>query len=109
LDEVAYVPNSEMLAIDGFDEDLVATLKERAKDAMLTRMIASEEIEESGEVPVSKVEGVTAEMVSVFESNDVKTQEDLAELSVEEVTEMTGLSEKDAGELIMTARAPWFE
>lgn len=109
LDEVAYVPNSEMLEIDGFDEDLVATLKERAKDAMLTRMIASEEIEETGEVPVSKVEGVSAEMLSVFESNNVKTQEDLAELSVEELTEMTGLSEKDAGDLIMTARAPWFE
>ncbi|VAW47039.1 Transcription termination protein NusA [hydrothermal vent metagenome] len=111
LEEVAYVPAAEMLEIDGFDEDLVAELKQRAKDALLTHAIAEEEkmaLAEPAEDLLS-LEGMTDEMAKQLAGNGVVTQEDLAELSIDELLEFVELDEATAGELILKARAPWFE
>lgn len=111
LEEVAYVPANEMLQIDGFDEDIVAELKQRAKDALLTKAIAEEEriaLAEPAEDLLS-LEGMTEEMAKQLASNGIITQEDLAELGTDEVLEFLELDEATAGELILKARAPWFE
>lgn len=111
LEEIAYVPANEMLQIDGFDEDIVAELKQRAKDALLTKAIADEEriaLAEPAEDLLS-LEGMTEEMAKQLASNGIITQEDLAELGTDEVLEFLELDEATAGELILKARAPWFE
>jgi N utilization substance protein A len=111
LEEIAYVPADEMLQIDGFDEDTVAELKQRAKDALLTKAIADEEkiaLAEPAE-DLLNLEGMTEEMAKQLASNGIITQEDLAELSTDEVLEFLELDEAKAGELILKARAPWFE
>jgi N utilization substance protein A len=111
LEEVAYVPAAEMLEIDGFDEDLVAELKQRAKDALLTQAIAAEEktaLAEPAE-DLLALEGMTPEMAKQLASNEIITQEDLAELGIDELLEYVDLDEETAGELILKARAPWFE
>ncbi|WP_294946023.1 transcription termination factor NusA [Sulfurivirga sp.] len=111
LEEVAYVPAAEMLEIEGFDEELVAELKQRAKDALLAKALAEEEQEELGEPAedLLNLEGMTEELARTLASKGVRTQEDLAELSTDELVEMTGLDEDKAADLIMKARAPWFE
>ncbi|WP_178862290.1 transcription termination factor NusA [Thiomicrorhabdus cannonii] len=111
LEEVAYVPAAEMLDIEGFDEDIVAELKQRAKDALLTQAIADEEkaaLAEPAE-DLLALEGMTPEIAKQLASKGVITQEDLAELGVDELLEYVGLDEAAAGELILKARAPWFE
>ncbi|VAW44285.1 Transcription termination protein NusA [hydrothermal vent metagenome] len=111
LEEVAYVPTAEMLEVDGFDEELVAELKQRAKDALLTHAIAEEEkiaLAEPAEDLLS-LEGMTDDMAKQLAANGVVTQEDLAELSIDELLEFVELDEATAGELILKARAPWFE
>jgi N utilization substance protein A len=111
LEEVAYVPAAEMLEIDGFDEDIVAELKQRAKDALLTQEIANEEraaLAEPAE-DLLALEGMTPEMAKQLAAHGVVTQEDLAELDTDELLEYVNLDEAAAGELILKARAPWFE
>ncbi|MDG6777887.1 transcription termination factor NusA [Thiomicrorhabdus sp. zzn3] len=111
LEEVAYVPAAEMLEIEGFDEDIVSELKQRAKDALLTQAIAEEEraaLAEPAE-DLLALEGMTAEMAKTLALNGVITQEDLAELGTDELLEYLDIDEAEAGELILKARAPWFE
>ena len=111
LEEVAYVPAAEMLEIDGFDEELVTELKQRAKDALLTQAIAAEEkaaLAEPAE-DLLALEGMTPELAKQLASNGIITQEDLAELGTDEVLEYLDIDEATAGELILKARAPWFE
>lgn len=111
LEEVAYVPQSEMLEIEGFDEDLVDALKSRAKDVLLTKAIASEEqLEESEPAEdLLNMEGMDRHLAFVLASKGIVTMEDLAEQSVDELIEIEELDEERAAKLIMTARAPWFE
>ncbi|MHC9509518.1 transcription termination factor NusA [Kangiella sp. M94] len=111
LEEVAYVPLSEMLDIEGFDEDLVEALKSRAKDVLLTKAIASEEQLEEAEPAedLLNMEGMDRHLAFVLASKGIVTMEDLAEQSVDELTEIQELDEERAAKLIMTARAPWFE
>jgi N utilization substance protein A len=110
VEEVAYVPESEMLDIEGFDEDIVDALKARAKDALLTNAIASEEKLEGSEPAedLLNMEGMERHLAFVLASKGIITMEDLAEQSVDELTDIEEIDEKRAGELIMTARAPWF-
>ncbi len=111
LEEVAYVPAVEMLDIDGFDEEIVTELKQRAKDALLTSAIAEEErlaLAEPADDLLS-LEGMTPELAKTLAGSGVITQEDLAELSIDEVLEILDINEETAGELILKARAPWFE
>jgi N utilization substance protein A len=110
IEEVAYVPQSEMLEIEGFDEDLIEALKERAKDVILTKAIASEEKLEGNEPAedLLNMEGMERHLAFVLASKGIVTMEDLAEQSVDELIEIDEIDEEKAAKLIMTAREPWF-
>ncbi|WP_136249088.1 transcription termination factor NusA [Halomonas borealis] len=111
LEEVAYVPVEEMLEIEEFDENLVEELRARAKDELLNLAIASEE-ELDGAEPAEDLlgmDGMERHLAYILASRDIKTMEDLAEQSVDDLTDIEELDEERAAALIMTARAPWFE
>ncbi len=108
LEEIAYVPLSEMLEIEVFDEDTVNELRARARDALLTAAIAQEESVEKVSTDLMSVAGMDAELAAELAAKDIKTAEDLADLAVDELVELTGMAEERAHDLIMTARAPWF-
>jgi len=111
VEEVAYVPASEMLDIEGFDEDLVEALKSRAKDALLTKALANEEKLEEAEPAqdLLNMEGMDKHLAYVLAARGIVTMEDLAEQSVDDLLDIEELDEARAAELIMTARKPWFE
>lgn len=111
IEEVAYVPTAEMLEIDGFDEDLVNELKQRAKDALLTQAIVNEEKTALAEPAddLLALEGMNDDMAKQLASKGIVTQEDLAELGTDELLELVNLDADAAAALIMKARAPWFE
>ena len=108
LEEVAYVPLSEMLEIDAFDEDTVNELRTRARDSLLTMELAKEERVEEVSQDLRSLEGMTTNLVARLAEGNVHTRDDLAELAVDELVEMTGINEEDAKALIMKARAHWF-
>lgn len=110
LEEVAYVPTEEMVAIEGFDEDIAEELRARAKDALLTQAIASEEKLEGTEPAddLLNMEGMDRHLAFVLASKGIVTMEDLAEQAIEDLIDIEELDSTRAGELIMTARAPWF-
>jgi len=110
IEEVAYVPLSEMLEIDGFDEELVNALRDRAKDYLLTKAIEREEKKETLHPAddLLALEGMTEDLALALAEHGVNTQELLAELGVDELLEMVKLPEAQASALIMAARAPWF-
>jgi len=107
IDEVAYVPVEEMLSIDGFDEDLVETLRARARDVLLTAALAGDESREPQD-DLLTMEGMTPGLAYQLADRGVCAMEDLAELSVDELTEIEGVDEAAAAALIMKAREPWF-
>ena len=109
LEEVAYVPVSEMLEIEEFDEGIVDELRARAKDALVTREISAEE--HSSAEPATdllEMEGMDSELADKLASRGISTMDDLAELAVDELMEIEGMDEERAARLIMTAREPWF-
>jgi N utilization substance protein A len=108
LEEVAYVPLSEMLEIESFDEATVNELRSRARNALLTQAIASEEKVEHDIGDLLKVEGMDNETARLLASKGVSTQEELADYGTDDLVEATGLDEERAKALIMAARAPWF-
>jgi len=108
LEEVAYVPLAEMQEIDAFDEETVELLRTRARNALLTEAIAREEIVE-GAGDLMSIEGVDAELVGKLAAGEISDREALAELAVDELVEMTGIEEDRARDIIMKARAHWFE
>ena len=109
LEEVAYVPIQELLEIDGFDEDTVNELRNRARTALLTEAIVQEERVETAQDDLLDLEGLTPELITKLTEGGVHTRDDLAELSTDELSEITGLSEEESGELIIKARAHWFD
>jgi len=111
VEEVAYVPEQEMLDIEEFDDELVAELRGRAKDIMLTRAIVSEEKLGNTEPAedLLNMEGMNNALAYELASRGIVTMEDLAELSVDELQEVEAMDEEMAARLIMTARVPWFE
>ena len=111
IEEVAYVSEAEMLAIDEFDEEICRELQSRARDVLLIREIASEEGVSSG-APAEDLlllDGMDTELAYGLASKGVTTREELAELSVDDFTEIMDIDPERAGKLIMTARAIWFE
>jgi N utilization substance protein A len=108
LEEVAYVPLDEMLAIESFDEATVNELRSRARNALLTAAIVNEEQVEHSIEDLLKVDGIDEETARVLASKGVATQDQLADLDGDELVEMTGMDMDRANQLIMTARAPWF-
>ncbi|AME24943.1 MULTISPECIES: transcription termination factor NusA [Burkholderiaceae] len=109
LEEIAYVPLNEMLEIEAFDEDTVHELRNRARDALLTMAIANEEKVEGVALDLKSLEGMTDELFSKLEEHQVRTRDDLAELAVDELVEMTSIEEDAAKALIMKAREHWFQ
>ncbi len=109
LEEVAYVPLAEMLEIEGLDEELVNELRNRARNVLLTEAIATEEQLENVSEDLIGLEGMSKEIAAKLAGHDVKTRDDLAELAVDELMEITGIDETRAKELILKARAHWFE
>jgi N utilization substance protein A len=111
VDEVAYVPVNEMIAIEEFDEDIVEELRGRAKDVLLTRAISSEEDMTSVEPAedLKEMEGMDMELAYKLAQNGVVTMEDLAEQSIDELLGIDeAMGEEQAAQLIMKAREPWF-
>jgi N utilization substance protein A len=108
LEEVAYVPIAEMLDIEGFDEGLVNELRSRARDSLLTQAIASEEKIESVTDELKNLEGLDADLVRQLAENGVTTRDELADLAVVDLVEMTGIEDDTARTLIMKAREHWF-
>ena len=110
LEEIAYVPMSEMAEIEAFDEDTINELRARARAALLTEAIAKEEkVEDTADNLLSAMDGMDEETVALLATKEIVTMNDLAELAVDELVELSGMDEERAKTLIMTARAPWFE
>jgi transcription termination/antitermination protein NusA len=108
LEEVAYVPLAEMQEIEAFDEETVELLRTRARNALLTEAIAREEIVE-GAGDLMAIEGVDADLVGKLAAAEISDREGLAELAVDELVEIAGIEEERARDIIMKARAHWFE
>lgn len=108
LEEIAYVPLSEMLEIEAFDEDTINELRSRARNVLLTEAIASEEKVEHVAEDLAAMEGMDAETARLLATKGISTVEELADLAVDDLVEMTGMDPERAKTLIMTARAPWF-
>jgi N utilization substance protein A len=111
LEEIAYVPLEEILAIEGFDEEIANELRNRAKDALLTQAIASEEDLSSANIAddLLSMEGMDDALALQLSQKSILSMEDLAEQAIDELMDIEGMDEERAGKLIMTARAPWFE
>jgi N utilization substance protein A len=111
IEEVAYVPENEMLEIEEFDGELVKEIRERARDVMLTRAITSEERLGDAEPAedLLEVEGMDDALAYELAGRGVVTREDLAEQAVDDLMEIEGMDRERAGELIMAARKHWFE
>lgn len=109
LEEVAYVPLEEMMGIEGFDEEISEELRARAKDALLTLAIASEEeLDVEPAEDLLTMDGMERHLAFILASRGIVTMEDLAEQGVDDILDIEGMTEERAAELIMTARAPWF-
>src|SRR5579883_3120871 len=110
LEEIAYVPLQELLEIDGFDEELVNALRERAKGELLTKAIAEEQsLKAEPAQDLLEMEGMDRHVAYVLANHGIITCEDLAEQSVDDLLEIGELDEDTAAKLIMTARKPWFD
>jgi len=108
LEEVAYVPMQEMLEIESFDEDTVNELRTRAKDALLTMEIVKEENVDDVSQNLRDIEGMSPALIAKLSEGGIHTRDDLADLAVDELTELSGVDETQAKALIMKAREHWF-
>ncbi len=110
VEEIAYIPVDEMLEIEGFDEELVEALRSRAKDALLISAIASEEKIETSEPAqgLLEMDGMNTELAHEMAAKGIVTMDDLAEQSIDDILEFSGMDEEKAAKLIMKAREPWF-
>jgi N utilization substance protein A len=110
VEEVAYVPQSELMSIEEFDEGIVKELRNRARDVLLTQAIASEESldQQMPSEDLLLLEGMKPDLALALARRGVRTREDLAEQSIEELSDIEGLAAEEAGRLIMKAREHWF-
>lgn len=108
LEEIAYVPIAEMSEIEAFDEDTVNELRKRARAALLTEAIAKEEKAEEASEDLLNMEGMDEATAHQLAAKGVSTMDDLADLAVDDLVELTNMDTERAKQLIMTARAPWF-
>jgi N utilization substance protein A len=111
LEEIAYVPAAELLAIEEFDQTIVDELRARARDVLITQAIVSEEVIDQAEPAedLLTLEGMDKELAFVLASRGIVTREDLAEQAVDDLESIDNLEPKRAAELIMAARKHWFE
>jgi len=112
IEEIAYVPVGELLAVEGFDEDIVEELRTRARDALLDDALAAEEAVEDDGAPsqdLLTLEGMDEDLALVLAARGIVTRDDLADLATDELADVEGLDEARASALIMEARKHWFE
>jgi len=111
IEEIAYVPEAELLAIAEFDEDIVEELRRRARDALLVQMIAKEEAldENKPEQDLLELEGMTETLAYALAEQGIRSREDLADCATDDLEEIPDLDAEQAGALIMQARAHWFD
>lgn len=111
IEEVAYIPIDEMMAIEGFEEEIVEELRNRAKNALTTQELASEEVLDKVEPAkdLLEMDGMDTRLAYQLARMGIITMDDLAEQAIDDLMDIKDLSDERAGELIMTARAPWFE
>lgn len=108
LEEIAYVPLNEMLEIESFDEGTINELRSRARNSLLTQAIATEEKLEHDVEDLLTLEGMDNQTARLLAEKGVITKENLADLAMDDLVELTGIDAERAKQLIMTARAPWF-
>jgi N utilization substance protein A len=111
VEEIAYVPQAELTAIAEFDESIVKELRNRARDVLLTQAIATEENLDQA-MPADDLltmTGMSPDLALALARRGVRTREELAEQSIDDLSDIDGLAAEEAGKLIMTAREPWFE
>lgn len=111
LEEIAYVPIDEMVAIEGFDIDIVEELRTRARNTITNRELADEanRITQEPAEDLLTMDGMTTKLAYDLAAMGIITMEDLAEQAIDDIIEIESMTEAMAGEIIMTARAPWFE
>ena len=109
LEEVAYVPMQELLDIEAFDEELVNELRTRARNALLSDAMAKEKLVQSVASELQEIEGMTPDILAALAAKEIVTLDDLAELATDELAEMIGLNSEEASDMIMRARAHWFD
>ncbi|MBV6475768.1 MAG: transcription termination/antitermination protein NusA [Rhodocyclaceae bacterium] len=109
IEEIAYVPLNEMLEIEAFDEDTVNELRNRARNVLLTEAIVDEEQLENVADDLLNLEGMDKSLAAKLARGNIRTRDDLADLAVDELVELSGIDDERAKNLITTARAHWFE
>jgi transcription termination/antitermination protein NusA len=107
VEEIAYVPAAELLAVEGFDEDIVEELRARARDALLNEALAAEEVieEHKPENDLLSLEGMDEGTAYALAARGIRSREDLAELAADEIADVEGMDEERAAMLILAARA----
>ncbi|NND64330.1 MAG: transcription termination/antitermination protein NusA [Gammaproteobacteria bacterium] len=109
IEEIAYVPESELVGIEEFDETMVKELRERARDVLLTMAISGEGASDDDKTSINNLPGMDATLQAALEGRGITNRDELAELAVDELMEIDGMDEERAGKLILAARAHWFE
>ncbi|PZN30561.1 MAG: transcription termination/antitermination protein NusA [Proteobacteria bacterium] len=111
IEEIAYVPASELAGIEEFDDEVIRELRNRARDVLLTQAIASEEIIDAAEPSpdLLEVDGMDQDLARMLAAKGIVTREDLAEQAIDDLIEIEGVDADRAGALIMAARKHWFE
>lgn len=109
IEEIAYVPEKELLEIEAFDADTVEELRTRARNALLTAAIVREESLDKVEKEMLELEGMDADLAASLAGKEIRSRDDLGELAVDELVEMTGIEAERAKTVIMAARAHWFQ
>jgi N utilization substance protein A len=108
LEEVAYVPKEELLAIEEFDEEIVEELRNRSNDTLLAQALGGDSHEDAPAEDLLAMEGMSPELAKHLSTKGIRTMDELAEQSVDELLDIPGMTEEQAGSLIMKAREPWF-
>ena len=109
IEEIAYVPLNEMLEIEAFDEDTVNELRNRARNVLLTEAIVDEEQLENVADDLLGLDGMDKPLAAKLARANIRTRDNLADLAVDELVELSGIEDERAKNLITTARAHWFE
>lgn len=109
VEEIAYVPVGELLAVEGFDEDIVEELRARARDALLNEALAEEEAADEPSQDLLTLEGMDEDLALALAARGIVTRDDLADLATDELTDLEGVDQARAAGLIMEARKHWFE
>ncbi len=108
LEQIAYVPLSELQEIEHLDENTINELRSRARNSLLIQEIATEEKVENVATDLQSMEGMDEQLARLLATKGINTQEELAELAADDLVELTEMDAERAKQLIMTARAPWF-